>query len=59
MTDIPAHLLTRPRRLHNTELSLTNAIFAGGGTEDDDIKQLMKIRKVTKIRIDKKKNTII
>lgn len=50
MTEIPAYLLKRPRRLlqadHSTELSLANESSAGGSTEDGDFKRLRKIREI-------------
>lgn len=59
MTEIPAYLLKRPRRLlqadHSTELSLANESSAGGSTEDGDFKRLRKIREVTETRINEKK----
>lgn len=52
MTEIPAYLLKRPRRLlqadHSTELSLANESSAAGSTEDGDFKRLRKIREVIK-----------
>lgn len=50
MTEIPAYLLGRSRRLHqaehNTELTLANENSGGGSTEDGDFKQLRKVREV-------------
>lgn len=58
MTEIPAYLLKRPRRLlqadHSTELSLANESSAGGSTEDGDFKRLRKIREVIKTRTNEK-----
>lgn len=58
MTEIPAYLLKRPRRLlqadHSTELSLANESSAAGSTEDGDFKRLRKIREVIKKRTNEK-----
>nr|XP_022298839.1 uncharacterized protein LOC111107780 [Crassostrea virginica] len=53
LTEIPAYLLSRTRRLlqadYSTEVNLANEGSEGGLTEDGDFKQLKKLRAVRKL----------